>query len=577
MLLVNLRQILPRCDAMSMLKETFIAMRDLPRLREISAILIRHGLGEFAQRLNLPKAMEKAGEWLHMPLPNAADYLDTPVRLRRALEDLGPTFIKLGQILATRADVFAADWITEFERLQSNAPALPEQAVQQLLQATLGCDPESVFSFFDPQAIGSASIAQVHYARLHDGTVVAIKLRRPNIVEKIEADLRILGYLAALIEQEFPEARRYQPCLIVKQFARALRRELNLAVEARNMERFAKNFANEPHIVVPQVFWQHTQQNLNVQTFIHGIPANRLDSVDLAGLDRKLLAKRAADAILKMILVDGYFHADPHPGNVFFLPDNRVVFVDFGMVGRLSPPRREELADLLAAFAQRSERAVFDVLINWTQDSEVDEARLNEDIAEFLFQYDQIQLKDLNLSQLIHDIMALMRDHAIVLPADLAMLFKALITLEGLVRQLDPSFQMVNHLTPFVRKVVAERYQPKELWRKGKAGLAELASVLGDVPHDMLQLAKEIRRGKFRIDLDLKRLDHFGQQLDKSANRLTMGIVTGCLIIGSSIVMTVDPGPMLFGLPLFGFLGFLVAFANSLWLMWSIWRSSKNF
>lgn len=254
-----------------------------------------------------------------------------------------------------------------------------------------------------------------------------------------------------------------------------------------------------------------------------------------------------------------------------------MVFVDFGMVGRLSPPRREELADLLAAFAQRSERAVFDVLINWTQDSEVDEARLNEDIAEFLFQYDQIQLKDLNLSQLIHDIMALMRDHAIVLPADLAMLFKALITLEGLVRQLDPSFQMVNHLTPFVRKVVAERYQPKELWRKGKAGLAELVSVLGDVPHDMLQLAKEIRRGKFRIDLDLKRLDHFGQQLDKSANRLTMGIVTGCLIIGSSIVMTVDAGPMLFGLPLFGFLGFLVAFANSLWLMWSIWRSSKHF
>lgn len=343
------------------------------------------------------------------------------------------------------------------------------------------------------------------------------------------------------------------------------------------MERFAKNFAHESHIVVPEVFWQHTQQNLNVQTFIHGIPANRLDSVDLAGLDRKLLAKRAADAILKMILVDGYFHADPHPGNVFFLPDNRVVFVDFGMVGRLSPPRREELADLLAAFAQRSERAVFEVLINWTQDSEVDEERLNEDIAEFLFQYDQVQLKDLNLSQLIHDIMALMRDHAMVLPADLAMLFKALITLEGLVRQLDPSFQMVNHLTPFVRKVVAERYQPKELWRKGKAGLVELASVLGDMPHDILQLAKEIRRGKFRIDLDLKRLDHFGQQLDKSANRLTMGIVTGCLIIGSSIVMTVDAGPMLFGLPLFGFLGFLVAFANSLWLMWSIWRSSKHF
>ncbi|MCW3481885.1 AarF/UbiB family protein [Neisseriaceae bacterium JH1-16] len=559
-----------------MLRETLVAMRDLPRLKEISGILIRHGLGEFTQRLKLPRAVEKAGEWLNLSLPDPNAGLPTPVRVRLAFEELGPTFIKLGQILSTRVDVFSPEWVAEFEKLQAHVPPVSPDVLDALLIKALGAAPSTLFAEFDPTPIGSASIAQVHRARLPDGTEVAVKLRRPGIVEKVEADLRILTHIAHLIELEFPETRRYQPVEIVKQFARSLHRELDLAVEARNMERFGRDFADDPVISVPSVHWAYTNAQINVQSFVDGIPATRLDRLASSGLDPRVLARHGADAVLRMILINGFFHADPHPGNVFFLEGERLALVDFGMVGRLSHARRDEIVDLMAALAERDERAILDVLIEWTGSHPVDEHKFAYDIGELMFAYDHLPLKSINITQLINDIMGLIREHSIVLPPDLTLLFKALITLEGLGRQLDPEFQLIEHITPFVRELMIERYHPTALLKRGKHSLSEVVSMLANLPRDLLRIGKDVRHGKFRVNLDLKRLDNFGRQLDKSANRLTMGIVTGCLIIGSSIVMTVNAGPKLFGLPFFGFLGYMVAFFNSLWIIWSIWRSSKE-
>jgi len=560
-----------------MLRETLVAMRDLPRLKEISGILIRHGLGEFTQRLKLPRAVEKAGEWLNLSLPESAAGQPTPVRVRLAFEELGPTFIKLGQILSTRVDVFSPDWIAEFEKLQAHVPPVPPEVLDALVTKALGASPATLFTEFDPTPIGAASIAQVHRARLPDGSEVAVKLRRPGIVEKVEADLRILSHIAHLIEMEFPETRRYQPAEIVKQFARSLRRELDLAVEARNMERFGRDFADDPIIHVPSVYWQYTNPQINVQSFVDGIPATRIDQLADSGLDARVLARHGADAVLRMILINGFFHADPHPGNVFFLEGERLGLVDFGMVGRLSHARRDEIVDLLAALAERDERAILDVLIEWTGSHPVDEHKFAYDISELMFAYDHVPLKNINITQLINDIMGLVREHSIVLPPDLTLLFKALITLEGLGRQLDPDFQLIEHITPFVRELMIERFHPTSLFKRGKHSLNEAVGILAGLPRDLIRIGKDIRHGKFRVNLDLKRLDNFGRQLDKSANRLTMGIVTGCLIIGSSIVMTVNAGPKLFGLPFFGFLGYIVAFFNSVWIMWSIWRSGKEF
>lgn len=560
-----------------MLRETLIAMRDLPRLREISAVLFKHGLGEFVQRLRLPAAVEKAGEWFNLRLPDSADAIPAPIRVRLAFEELGPTFIKLGQILSTRVDLFAPEWINEFEKLQNTVPPIPEALLAPYLQQVLGEAPETLFARFDMVPIGSASIAQVHRATLHDGSEVVVKLRRPGIVQKVDADLRILEHLAHLIELEFPDARRFMPSDIVAQFARSLKRELDLAAEARNMERFARDFAEDPYIRIPKVYWEYTRADVNVQDFIDGFSASPVSALPSAGLDPSLLARRGADAVLKMILLNGYFHADPHPGNVIFLPEDRIAFIDFGMVGRLSHRRRDEIVDLLAAMAQRDEHAMMGVLIGWTGSVPVDEEQFAEDIGEIFFQYDHVVLKDLNMSQLINDLMALIRNHGILLPADMAMLFKALITLEGLGRQLEPQFQLVEHLTPFVRKLIIERYRPEALLKRGRETLSDGFAMLASLPRDIIRIGRDIKHGKFRINLDLKRLEQFGHQLDKSVNRLTMGIVTGCLIIGSSIVMTVDGGPTLFGLPLFGFLGFMVAFFNSMWLIWSIWLAGKEF
>lgn len=559
-----------------MLKETISLMRDLPRIREIIGVFARHGFGDLVRRLNVQRTFERAGESLEMPSEDAPPVLDPPVRARMALEQLGPTFIKLGQVMATRVDVLPPEWIAEFEKLQSSVPATDFAELEAELTRVWGQAPAERFSELDPHPIGSASIAQVHRAKLPDGQNVILKIRRPHIVGKIEADLRVLHHLASLVEFEFPDSRQYQPVRIVEQFAKSLRRELDLAQEAQHHRRFVENFASDPHIVIPSVYWEYTNEIVNVQSFIDGVPGNELDLLEPAGLDRRILAQRGADAVLKMILIDGYFHADPHPGNVIYLPDNRIAFIDFGMVGRLPAPRRDEIVDLLAALAARDERGILNVLLDWTGEVAVDEEKLAADLAEFMFNYENLTLKDIRFGQLLNDVIAIMREHAITLPADLTLLFKALITLEGLGRQLDPEFQMVPHLTPFVRQVLLARYAPKALLKKGRRNAWELLSLVGGLPRDVSRLVKAARRGKVKIDLDLKRLDHFGLQIDRAASRLTLGIVTGCLIIGSSIVMTVPAGPRLFDLPAFGFIGFLIAFLNSLWLIWSIWRAGKQ-
>ena len=280
-----------------------------------------------------------------------------------------------------------------------------------------------------------------------------------------------------------------------------------------------------------------------------------------------------------MILVDGFFHADPHPGNVFYLPGNRIVLIDFGMVGRLAPRRRREVVDLLAGLAQMEEEPMLDVLLDWAGDAYVDESRLATDVNELVFEYDSIPLRSIRIGALVRRFAAIVREHSIVLPADLTLMFKALITMEGLGRQYDPEFHIIEHLAPLLRQVLRERYRPDELVGRGRSALEEFLNVVGSVPRDIARLTRDARRGKARIDLDIRRLDSFGDQLDKTLDRVTMGIMTASLVIGSSIVMTVSGGPTVLGVPLLvviGFAGYAVAFVNSIWVIYGIWRQSKR-
>lgn len=559
-----------------MLWETISVVRDLPRLHEIASVMIRYGWGDLVRVLGIGGMLERAGRVLHWHSTSEISQLDAPVRIRRALEELGPTFVKLGQLLSTRVDMFPPHWIVEFEKLHSQVPAVPYDILYPDLAAALKGEPGEVFAEFNPLPLAAGSIAQVHRATLKDGTPVVVKIRRPGIEEVIRADLRILEHAARLLESEMPDARRYDPVRIVSQFRRSLNRELDLAKEARNIDQFARHFVDDPLVKIPRVYWEFTSDRVNVQEEIVGMAGVAPDKLRASGLDPKLLAARGADTVLRMVLEHGYFHADPHPGNILFLPDNRIGIIDFGMVGMLTHPRRNQIVDMLHALTLKDEQAMLQVLLDWSGEAVSDEDRLAYDVTELLQNYDDLQLKDIRIGALLNDVTALMRDNNLALPADLTLLFKTLITLEGLGLQLDPEFHMIDHVTPFVVQAIKQRYTPQALLTRGRKSVRETLEVLANLPRDMRHLVRDMRRGRVRVDLDLKRLDHFGHQLDGASNRLTMGILTASLVVGSSIIMTVEGGPQLFGLPLFGLLGFLIAFFNSLWVIFSIWRSGKR-
>jgi ubiquinone biosynthesis protein len=562
-----------------MLRETFGIMRELPRLHEIASVFIRHGLGDFVQRIGIAGLLERAGRILTFGPAGESVKLDQASRVRMALEELGPTFVKLGQVMATRVDLFPPRWIAELEKLHAQVPPVPFEALLPELERALGRSPFEVFRDIETQAYAAASIAQVHRAKLADGTPVVLKIRRPGVREKIETDLRLLRRVSELIEAEIPEARRYRPAEIASQFARSLEREVDFATETRNIQRFAKNFAGDEHIVIPRIFPEWTSEVLLVQEHVEGVPATDPAAVAAAGLDRKVLAARGVDVFLRMILVDGLFHADPHPGNVFYLPGNRMVVIDFGMVGRLSPQRRRQVVDLLAGLARMAEEPMLEVLLDWAGEGYVDEAKLAADVNELVFDLEGVPLKDIRIGAAIRQFAAIVREHSIVLPSDLSLMFKTLITLEGLGRQYDPDLHIVQHLTPLVKQALAERYRPRELVRRGRAALDEFFNVAASVPRDLARLLREARRGKTRIDLDLKRLDSFGLRLDRTLDRVTMGIMTASLVIGSAIVLTVEGGPRIFGvqvLPVLGLAGYVMAFLNSLWIIYGIWRSGRD-
>lgn len=559
-----------------MIRETISVMRDIGRLREIGGILMAYGWGDLVNRLGLGKSTNRLIKWVSPARSESLIHLAPEVRVRLAIEELGPTFVKLGQVLATRKDIFPESWIVEFAKLQDKVPPVPFEELLPELEQALGRSPFEVFKDLDTTPLAAASIAQVHLAKLQDGTPVVLKIRRPNVEALIDADLRLLSHLGRLIEAKMPESRRFQPGKIIGQFSKSLRRELDLAMEGRNADRFIKNFEGDPTICFPKVYWESTSASLLVMEHIDGIPGNDLQSAQLMGLNLKVLAANGANAVLKMVLVDGFFHADPHPGNLFYLANNRVAMIDCGMVGRLSPARRDEIADLLASLASKDIEGLRDILVSWAGDVQINEAKLAADVDEFISNYDSAPLKQIGFANVLNDLTSLMRNNSLAVPPDLTMLFKAIVTLEGLGRQLDPDFQIVKHLTPFVRQVILDRYKPKSLLKHGKRKLHNIMDAATSIPKDVSKILRQVQRGSMKIEFDLKRLDHFGHQIDHSTNRLTMGLITAALIIGSSIVMTVKTGPMLFGLPAFGFIGFSLAFLNGFMLMVSIWRSGRD-
>lgn len=569
-----------------MLWQALASVRDFGRLYDIASVLVRYGFGDLVRRIGLADVLERAGHALRWNDAREFAHLEPPARVRRALEDLGPAFVKLGQVLATRVDLFEPEWIAEFSRLQDHAQAVPYDAIRGQLAEDLGGAPEEVFAEFDPQPMAAASLAQVYRARLHGGERVVVKVRRPGIRPVIEADLRLLARLARYAEEQLPELRALRPQQVVAEFTQSLRRELDFATEARNARRMSENFEGyqdedgtlqdpaAPVIVIPRMYWEC--ERACVQELVEGIPGSRLDEVDAAGLDRRLLARRGVRAVLKMILEDGFFHADPHPGNVFYLADGRIAFIDFGMVGRLTEQRRDQLLHLLHGLVQQEPAVAAGVLMDWTGGGTASEDGLLIDVESFVADYRNVPLRELRLGAMLNEVVAILRRHRLMLPADLSLLVKAFISLEGMGRELDPDFDMAGEARPVLERAMRAHYAPDVVLRRGWRSLRELLTLVGRVPQDLSRLLRTLRRSRLDIRVEVAHLQAATRLLDRAASRLTVGIVVAALIIGSSIVMTVPGGPRLLGLPFFGLLGFLGAIAGSGWLLLSIWSGGRR-
>ncbi len=562
-----------------MMWETLGTVRDLGRLQDIASVLIRWGFGDVVKRMGMAGVLEKAGRLLHwQAVEEGRLRMDVPTRLRCTLQDLGPTFVKLGQVLATRVDLLPPAWIDELGKLQNAVPALPWDTVLPQLREDLGAEPEAVFARVEHEPLAAASLAQAHRAWLADGSAVVLKIRRPGIRDTVEADLRLLKHLAVIVEKNLPELRRYHPQRIVQQFSASLRRELDFAAECRNAERIAHNFAGRDDIVIPRVYWQWTCERLNVQECLEGVPGRDLAAVDAMGLDRVQLARTGAGLVLKMVLEDGFFHADPHPGNIFYMPDGAIGVIDFGMVGRVTEQRRFQIVRLLHGLVVHDSAAVAEVLADWTEENnDIDEVRLQESADVFVDQYRGVPLKDLRMGAMLGDVTAMLREHGLSLPADLALMIKAFLTLEGMGRQLDPDFDMASEARPYLERAMLERFAPDVLVRRGRRTLSGLVDLLRDMPRDVHRLLQSARRGKLQMHIEVDTLRAFGEQVDRAANRLTMGIITASLVIGSSIVMnSVGGGVSNRWLMALGVLGFVGAALCGVWILFSIWRSGRR-
>ncbi len=550
-------------------------IRSLKRYRQIIRVLIKYGFGHLLEYMNLSHFVARSRRLFRRTESKIAE-LTPAERMRLALEELGPTFVKFGQLLSTRPDVIPMSYVMEFAKLQDNVPSFSYDEVRQQIRLELGADIEEYFPFFDPLPIAAASIAQVHRAKLVTGEVVVVKVRRPRVVELVGTDIDVLMSLALLAERHLPGTDIYDPVGLVREFARTIRREMDFSREGQTIEKMAENFSGDTTLYFPKVFWEETSKGILTLEYIDGIKVSEHAIIDKAGLDRKLIAKRGADAFMKMVLVHGFFHGDPHPGNVLILPDNVICLLDYGMVGRVDEQVKSYLIDILLAIIKRDVEEVISLLVHSGDlPDNLNTRALRRDLSEFIDSYYEVPLQEIEVGRMLLEFIEIITTYHIKFQPDLLLLSKALVTIEGMGRELDPQFDMVENIRPFVERAIKERVSPRQIAKDIGDHVVSYLQLAKNLPKDLKEFINRINRNKFKIDLEHRGLDHFIKELDKSVNRLSSSLIIAALIVGSSIVMQTNKGPLLLGFPIFAFLGYTVAGLIGLWWVIAIIRSGR--
>jgi ubiquinone biosynthesis protein len=552
------------------------AHRHRNRYREIAEALGRHGLGYLVGTFGLERFVP-----FHKGLlghARRAEPYTRPEHLRLALEELGTTFIKLGQILSTRADLLPPDFQAELAKLQDAAPAVPVEEIRTTITSELGRPIEEVFTSFDDVLLAAASIGQAHAATLLDGTAVVVKVRRPGVVEQVEADLDILQNLAATASRRWELAQEYDLIGIAQEFAQTLRAELDYVREGQSAERVARNFADDPTVHVPRIFWDYTTTRVLTLERIRGMKINDLTTLDAAGIDRKALAGRASQILLKMVFDDGFFHADPHPGNFFVEPDGRIGLIDFGMVGELDERTQEQLADVLLALTSHDTERLVDALLELgVAQRRIERSLLRQDVDHLVSRYYGRPLGEMALGPMLNDTFAVVRRHRLRLPPTLVLLFKTLLMSEGLAVQLDPSFNLTEVLVPYAQRLLLRQYSPLRWVRQlGHASL-DAARLGVDLPQQLRRIIDDLERGGLEMGMRPIGVEPVLQRVEVLANRIVIGMIAAAFIVGLAVLMAVfHPAGSLAWIGALFAVGFGIASALGVYLAWTILRSGRR-
>lgn len=541
----------------------------LRRFKDIVMILVKYGFDDLIDRLEVP------GIALVKKVRKVDQQLGTFERIRCILEDLGPSFVKFGQIMSLRPDLLPPELIDELSKLQDEVAPVEFSQIKETVEKNTGRPLQETFSIFDAEPLAAASISQVHRGVLKpDGRIASIKVQRPGVRSKIKTDLDILAAVAGQLHERVDDLKTYDLPNLVRVTKRNLLRELDFKREARNMK-IAKSYAGEnSKVYIPEVYEEYSTEGLLVMEYVQGTKLKDLKTETLT--DRESTAKHGLKAAIKQILDDGFFHADPHPGNLLIAEDERICLMDWGLTGRLSERDRHELIDLLKAVVDKDGEAMAHALLRISSaEAAIDRRGLERELLDVLDSYYAVPIKSMNIGQLLMAVTELLRAHRLRLPPDLVIMIKALVTAEGTARLIYPDLDVVSEAKDYISSLAFERFKPESLWRSFRFSLSQFLSFQQKVPRRMAQILSKADRGELTLGFRHENLGGLMNTLDNITNRLTFGIIIAAMIIGSSMIITTGIGPLLFGFPALGVIGYLISGLLGLWLVFNIIRQRK--
>lgn len=547
--------------------------RNIQRVIEILTTLWRHGLGHIVTRLNvqehLPVVARIATRGKVELLP--ADDETVARRLGLVLQDLGPTFIKLGQILSTRPDFIPEPYLSEFRKLQDKVKPFPTDEAKEIVRKELGKKLDEVFAEFPDEPLASGSIAQTYTAQLLDGTVVVVKVKRPGIERKIDSDIDILRYLARHAERNWPELNAV---LVIDEFEKAIRKELDFIVEASYTSKCYEFFEKMPEIRCPKVYWEFTTPSVLTMERLTGIRPDDTDELDRRGIDRKALAKNLGTVFIKQYVDFGLFHADPHPGNMFIQRDGTIALIDFGMTGHLTDDLLSELSTALIAIARQDLDILIDVYMSISEGALVDARKLKPDLLEMFDKYYGMPVARIDVAHLFNDSLRIARKHGLVLPRDLVMLMRSMVVITSVGRMLDPDFNVAEFIEPEARRLILRKASPQRAAKELAVSLWHTSRMLRTVPERLRNIVQKIESGTLTVAFRHQGLEGLMSELDRVSNRLSVSIILGSTIVGSSIALHARV-LAISGVSAIGIVGYLIAAMLGLWLVWDILRSGR--